>query len=271
MTSSRARRAILRVRRAGKTGVLPGRGSSRPSARSHLFRHDIDLFRGRRRRRGGPAGLARGENSRPGHCGQRRESRTRRRGEPGRQAGRVPVLRQVQGRPRRPAAGRDRPGRHPGGHPGPGLVWPGNTADSACAATAPRPPPAPGRPTPSLANGPAACRGAPRRQQARCAAGRSVLDIISPAPARRPQGPPAPRPATPEARHSRGSPLPRPATPSARRPQGPPAPVPATPEPRTALTSSDPLTYSSNTVISDDEAARMNCRSPMKGSRDDAG
>ena len=54
------------ARRAGEAGVLPGRGPAEPSGRSAVLRHDLHLFRDRRSRRGDPAGLARGENRRPG-------------------------------------------------------------------------------------------------------------------------------------------------------------------------------------------------------------
>ena len=45
--------------------------------------------------------------------------------------GRVPPVRALQGPPPRPAADRDRAGRHPGGHPGAVWCWPGNTNDQA--------------------------------------------------------------------------------------------------------------------------------------------
>ena len=70
--------AARRARRAGEAGVLPGRGPSQPSGRSAVLRHDLHLFRDRRGRRGGRAGLARGEIRRPGRRGRGPGRRRRR-------------------------------------------------------------------------------------------------------------------------------------------------------------------------------------------------
>src|SRR5574341_171493 len=73
-------------------GVLRRRQPAQPRGRPAVFRYHLDLFRTR-------------------HQGDR--------------LGCVPGLRALQGPPRRPAADRDRPGGHPRGDPGAGVVLAG--------------------------------------------------------------------------------------------------------------------------------------------------
>ena len=101
--------AARRPRRSRKAGLRPGRGPAEPRSGPAVLRHHLHLLRGGGRRRGSRAGLARRED-------QRRAGRR-----PGQDSG-IPHPRQVQGQPRRPAADRDRHGRHPRRHPRPGLV-----------------------------------------------------------------------------------------------------------------------------------------------------
>ena len=87
---------------------LPAQPGSGPA----VLRHHLHLLRdGRRRRAGGPRRLRHARASGNGDGG-----------EDGDGAGRVPDLGEVQGPPRRPAAGRHRDGRDEGRDPGPRLV-----------------------------------------------------------------------------------------------------------------------------------------------------
>lgn len=116
------------------TGRWPRRRSSRRRsgrAATCTSTGDFHLFRDGGGRRGGGAGLARGESTRSRGRGRERGRRRRRgRGGPGRQAGRVPGVRQVEG-PRdnlpQVVTGLDATQE---GIPVRVWCWPGSTADS---------------------------------------------------------------------------------------------------------------------------------------------